>query len=590
MREVVWHQHLKRRLLALSATVLGLVLVVGSSLPVRAGLSVIPSEGRRAIELSAAGMAWVKRYGGSAFDTAYDVQQTTDGGYIVVGKTESFGAGWEDMWVLKLDAGGNVQWQKTYGRGADEIGASIQQTTDGGYIVAGWSDSFFGLWVLKLDANGNIQWQKTYEGGLSGYPDLTIQQTSDGGYIVAGGTYYFGSGKFDLWVLKLDANGHIQWQKTFGGKDDEWATDIQQTPDGGYIVTGWTRSFGAGRKDMWVLKLDANGDIQWQKTFGGRGDDAGEAVQQTPDGGYIVAGGFSFLGVSWRDMWVLKLDANGNVQWQKIYGGRADDWGTDIQQTADGGYVATGWTYSFGGVWVLKLDANGNMQWQRAYGGNGIHTGNAIRQTADGGYIVAGSTRSFGAEDYDMWVLKLDANGDIPGCGLVRAPNVTVRGTTVTGATTKASVASTSATMEDSAATVITTNVFPREQCFVGTPPPTPTPTTGMVQGYVWADTDRDAERDSDEKGLPGLTVRLAPAQVQGRLGQTRQTVTDAQGFFHFTDVSPGRYTVSLVYPGGVYPVRALSQEIEVVAGRRTEVPFPIYPLPYSQYMPAAVR
>jgi len=132
-------------------------------------------------------------------------------------------------------------------------------------------------------------------------------------------------------VLKLDANGNIQWQKTFGGKDDEWATDIQQTTDGGYIVTGWTRSFGAGRKDMWVLKLDANGNIQWQKTFGGRGDDAGEAVQQTADGGYIVVGGFSFLGVSWRDMWVLKLDANGNVQWQKIYGGRADDWGTDIQ-------------------------------------------------------------------------------------------------------------------------------------------------------------------------------------------------------------------------------------------------------------------
>ena len=256
---------------------------------------------------------WAKSYGGSGYDYAHSIQQTSDGGYIVAGYTESFGAGNEDLWVLKLNADSTVAWQKTYGGSDLDRATSIQQTSDGGYIVAGWTDSFGAgiqdLWVLKLNADGTVAWQKTYGG--SGYGDATsIQQTSDGGYIVAGVT--FGTGNEDLWVLKLNADGTVAWQKTYGGSGFDYATSIQQTSDGGYIVAGGTASFGAGNEDLWVLKLNADGTVAWQKTYGGSGYDGALSIQQTSDGGYIVAG-FTALGAGDYDIWVLKLDSNGNI-------------------------------------------------------------------------------------------------------------------------------------------------------------------------------------------------------------------------------------------------------------------------------------
>jgi hypothetical protein len=207
---------------------------------------------------------WAKTYGGGDFDGADSIQQTTDGGYIVAGKTGSFGAGDGDIWVLKLNASGDVVWQKTYGGGGWDEAFSIQQTTDGGYIVAGTTGSFGAGgddgWVLKLNASGDVVWQKTY-GGKEWDEASSIQQTTDGGYIVAGTTGSFGAGGYDFWVLKLNASGDVVWQKTYGGGDHDEATSIQQTSDGGYIVAGWTKSFGAGGSDFWVLKLDASGDV-----------------------------------------------------------------------------------------------------------------------------------------------------------------------------------------------------------------------------------------------------------------------------------------------------------------------------------------
>ena len=200
------------------------------------------------------------------------MQQTSDGGYIVAVDTTAFGSGLTDLWVLKLDSVGNIQWQKTYGGISWDDAEYIQQTDDNGYIVCG--DTFpFGagdedLWILKLDSSGNVQWQKTYGGiGKEGEARF-IQQTSDGGYIVADGTMSYGAGGKDLWVLKLDSSGNIEWQKTYGGigEEGEEGLSMQQTTDGGYIVANHTSSFGAGLADLWVLKLDSDGNIQWQKT------------------------------------------------------------------------------------------------------------------------------------------------------------------------------------------------------------------------------------------------------------------------------------------------------------------------------------
>jgi uncharacterized delta-60 repeat protein len=427
--------------------------------------------------LNTSAAQWAKTYGGSDSEGAYSIQQTSDGGYIVAGETESFGAGNFDLWVLKLDSSGNIQWQKTYGGSDRDWAYSIQQTSDGGYIVAGETYSFGAgdsdFWVLKLDSSGNIQWQKTY-GGTDYDSANSIQQTSDGGYIVAGGTDSFGAGWGDFWVLKLDADGNIQWQKTYGGTDGDRARSIQQTKDGGYIVAGHTYSFGAGYSDFWVLKLDANGNIQWQKTYGGSNWDWANSIQQTSDGGYIVAGRTWSFGAGWGDFWVLKLDADGNVQWQKTYGGISSDWAHSIQQTSDGGYIVAGETYSFGAgsadLWVLKLDSSGNIQWQKTYGGTDYDSANSIQQTTDGGYIVAGVTESFGAGNFDLWVLKLDSNGNITGCSAERSSNATVNTTDVSGNDSSATVASTSVNPATSNATINNTNASLIDSCYY-TPP-----------------------------------------------------------------------------------------------------------------------
>jgi hypothetical protein len=258
---------------------------------------------------------WIATYGGEYEEQVHSIQQTSDGGYIVAGRTDSFGEGQTDMWVLKLDASGNVSWQKTYGGTSSDFASTIQQTSDGGYIVAGntysYSDKEGDIWVLKLDASGNVSWQKTY-GGTSSDFARTIQQTSDGGYIVAGETWSFGAGSCDAWVLKLDSAGAITWQKTYGGAGVDQPSSIQQTSDGGYIVAGWTDSFGDIFFDnIWILKLDESGNVSWQKTYRQSGSESerADSIQQTSDGGYIVSG-YAIYG----DAKILKLDSNGDVQ------------------------------------------------------------------------------------------------------------------------------------------------------------------------------------------------------------------------------------------------------------------------------------
>jgi len=386
---------------------------------------------------------WAKTYGGSGYDEVRSIQQTSDGGYIVAGTTNSFGAGDYDFWILKLNADGSVAWQKTYGGSGFDYTYSIQQTSDGGYIVAGGTESsgagIEDFWILKLNADGSVDWQKTY-GNWDLDEASSIQQTSDGGYIVAGDTFSSGAGAADLWIMKLNSDGSVAWQKTYGGSETDSPSSIQQTSDGGYIVAGSTDSFGVspGSFDVWVLKLNSDGSVDWQKTYGGSGDDFAHSIQQTADGGYTVAGRSSSFGEGSEDFWVLKLKSDGSVDWEKTYGGSGIDFAYSIQQTSDGGYIVAGYTNSFGAgdddIWVLKLDSNGEVVWQKTYGGSGVDDAYSIQQTSDGGYILAGRTNSFGAGGYDAWVLKLDSLGNVLGCpaGLIGGTSVTAIGTTAT--------------------------------------------------------------------------------------------------------------------------------------------------------------
>jgi hypothetical protein len=418
---------------------------------------------------------WSRTYGGPYGDWANSVRQTADGGFVVAGKTSSFSAVSEDAWVLKLDANGNVVWQKTYGGAGSNSANSVQPTADGGYIVAGQANPYWlgqgDLWILKLDANGNIAWQKTYGGGANGGSASSVQLTSDGGYIVAGYTVSFGAGGQDAWLLKLDADGNVIWQRTYGGSLSDGAMSAEPTADGGYIVAGWTASFGAGSEDVWVLKLDRDGNIIWQKTYGDTGQDVALSVQPTGDGGYIVAGAAANHGG-----WVLKLDANGNVDWQKTYGGSTNS----IQPTADGGYVVAGGiggsALDIGDAWILKLDTGGNITWQRTYR---VSAGSAasVQSTADGGYVVAGITSPSQLEPVDAWILKLDANGAISGCANAGTSNVTPAYSNAIPTASAAIVASSTAVPVSGVATVGTSTAVSIQQCYYAAPTATDVPT-----------------------------------------------------------------------------------------------------------------
>jgi len=375
----------------------------------------------------------------------------------------------------RLDSSHNpmsaISFAKTYGGTNGEGATSVRQTSDGGYILAGRTYSFGAggdIFLIKTDANGNIQWAKTY-GGTNNDWAYSVQQTSDGGYIVAGYTWSFSVGYYDIFLIKTDANGNLQWAKTYGGASFDWATSVQQTSDGGYIVAGATWSFGAGNGKFFLIKTDANGNIIWAKTYGGTIGEYARSVQQTSDGGYIVAGYTASFGAGNGDFFLIKTDANGNIQWAKTYGGTSYDLATSVRQTSDGGYIVAGSTESFGAggrdIFLIKTDANGNIIWAKTYGGIYRDSATSVQQTSDGGYIVAGYTDSFGAGGRDIFLIKTDANGNIGSCSIVRSVSSTVNTVSPTVNTPSPSVSSVSPTVNSVSPTITSPNPNVSEPC-----------------------------------------------------------------------------------------------------------------------------
>jgi len=345
-------------------------------------------------------------------DQVRDIRQTNDDGFIIAGFIDTTGA--TNPSLVKTGATGNVQWVKTYGgSGNNEVFNSVRQTSDNGYIANGYTDSFGAggtdAYVVKTDATGNVLWSHTF-GGSGSDDSYSGQQTADGGYIIAGS--YFGTDA-DLFLVKMDASGNLLWTKTIGGTGNEFAYSVQQTNDKGYITTGSTTSFGAAGNDVYLVKTDSVGTVQWTKTYGGSGDEQGNSVQQTKDGGYIIMGkSNSFLP---NQIYIIKTDPAGDTLWTKTYKGT---YGYGIEQTTDGGYAIAGMfnvTPINGDMYLLKIDSAGNLQWAKAYGGGNPDIGYCGRQTADGGYIVSGITTSFGAGNNDIYLVKTDSLGN-SGC------------------------------------------------------------------------------------------------------------------------------------------------------------------------------
>jgi len=360
---------------------------------------------------------WNQTYGGTEFDIAYSLVQTSDEGYAILGFTSSFGAGLTDIWLIKTDSDGNIQWHRTYGGENNDYSGThaLLQTRDGGYAIAGFTNSFglgnFDFWLIKTDSEGNIIWDKTY-GGIGDDEAFCLIATSDGGYAIAGVTTSFGAGLSDFWLVKTDSEGNMLWDMTYGGTSDECAYALMQTSDGGYALAGVTTSFGAGNWDFWLVKTDADGNQIWNRTFGGIDRDVARALMQTEDNGYIIAGYTSSFTVGDEDFWLVKTDSFGNVQWNKTYGEFGNERACDLVRVNEEGYAIAGWTDSFGfskDFWLIKTDLNGTVEWSQTYGGMVDDVAWGLTRTIDGGYAITGWTTSFGCGG-DVWLVKAGAS------------------------------------------------------------------------------------------------------------------------------------------------------------------------------------
>jgi len=360
---------------------------------------------------------WTKVYGGIDFDLGYTIQPTSDGGYIVVGYTESFGLGSTDIWLLKTNSEGDTLWTKTYGGIDEDEGWCVLQTIDGGYIISGHTKSFGpgeeDLWLIKTNTTGDTLWTKTF-GGFDDDKYFIVRQTSDQGYIILGQTRSIGAGLDDLWLLKTDTNGDTLWTKTYGDSLDNNAGSVEITADYGYILTGTSELNSSGEQDIWLIKVDEYGDTLWTNKIGGYSSEriTPNSVKQTNDGGYIIFASSESFGSGGEDIWLIKTDENGDTLWTKSYGGIQNDVSLCGYQTSDGGYILLARTSSYGAgqidIWLIRMDSMGNSLWTKTIGGSLYDVGATIQNTNEGGYIIAGATASFASNGMDLWLICLE--------------------------------------------------------------------------------------------------------------------------------------------------------------------------------------
>lgn len=323
-----------------------------------------------------------------------------------------------------------------------------------------------------MDSDGAILWQKTY-GGTGEDWFRKILPAGDGTFTVQGITDSFGAGRTDIWLLKLNSDGSVAWQKTYGGSSEEigkaWLTG-----DGGYAIVGGTDSFGQGQDDLWFLKLDGSGLVSWQKSYGGAADDFGLALLTKPGGGYVVAGATNGYDGGLYDAWVLAFGSDGIPDWQKVFGGNQDDFGLVLNAVSGGGYILGGHTSSYGAGdkdgWLVKLDAEGAIDWTRTYGGGYEDVVfAATEETADQSFILSGMTSSFG-RDREPWLLRVDPLGQIDGCGHMASVAMTTASTTAVVQNTSATVHVTSVTPADSSAFVQAVPTSISQACYARQP------------------------------------------------------------------------------------------------------------------------
>lgn len=350
---------------------------------------------------------WTNTYGGIEDDYASSILQTSEGDFILACKTYSFGEDTANYWLVKIDDSGNQLWDSVYNYNYSDNICKALQTSDGGYIMVGIINSgVYNIWLVKTDEIGTELWSQEI-GGIAASANLT----NDGGLIISGFMDDYNSEPNAL-IIKTDTMGNVEWSRIYGGAEMDIAHDAIQTSDGGYIVVGSIESYGAEGKDFWVIKTDEDGYNEWNYNFGGPEDEVANSVVQASDGGFVIAGYTNSYGAGGDDFWVIKVDENGDEVWNQTYGGIHPEQASSISSTSDGGFIISGYTFSYGAgnkdYWLVKIDSDGNEEWDQTYGGSTRDYAVSAIQLSDGGFVLAGSTESFGAGETDIYVVRLD--------------------------------------------------------------------------------------------------------------------------------------------------------------------------------------
>ena len=356
---------------------------------------------------------------GRHYDSGFSVCEVVDGGYILAGSTIPEGESYSDVFLVKTDVDGNVEWSESYGGSDAEYGFSVDVTDDDGFVVAGYVYDYGvnngQVLLLKVDSLGDQEWM-TSIGGPEIDEGFSVQETSDDGFIIAGFSDSFSRGR-DVYLVKTDSSGKMEWQETFSGTGASIGYCARETSEGGFVVVGSTDV--SGNNEVWLIKTDVNGSKEWDRRYGGLEGDWANSVRQTSDGGYVLAGTTLSHGAGGQDVWLIKTDSVGIIDWDETFGGTGSERGEEVVETGDGGFVVVGFTDSFGDggedVYLIKTDGGGSVLWEMTIGGPLNDLGHSVFLTSDGDFIVAGETLSYGSADsFDAWLIEVRWGNDPP--------------------------------------------------------------------------------------------------------------------------------------------------------------------------------
>jgi hypothetical protein len=381
---------------------------------------------------------WTRTIDGPHTDLARCIVETPEGDYVFTGARTNNDS--LDVWLMRIDQGSQTVWTQTLGFEGEESGYSVQQTSDGGFVIAGYTTSEgaggYDSWLVKTTELGAYQWSETF-GGSDMDIGHSVVQTPDGGYAMAGITYSFGAGAADVHLVRTDSTGTLLWEDFYGGSSDDYAHSLRNTSDGGFIITGYTASQGPGPYSLWLIKTDGSGNVEWDQTLGGTEGEVGQDVRQTSDGGYIITGYTTTWGSGLGDLWLVRTDGSGNMLWDSYFGGSEWDTGMSVIECRDGGFAVAGYidtdttSDALGyDLWVLKTDSTGEFDWEILLDNGYDSYGMSLSQIMDDGYIIAGYswTDVGGADDYDAWLIRLASETGISGEGAEPAAGPVITG------------------------------------------------------------------------------------------------------------------------------------------------------------------